>query len=155
MQQCQGENSYLPTYCISLCGSALRVAGSYLEESWLWLRRVEGTCKSFEVGPINTRVWTWTLVSPKLFSASPESSSLILFSSGAQVLPPIFCQAERMWQISSLGTQEQKNIMFFFWLAFWLWLFISGSFTQSHLPTLAFSSRLYTGVISRCPWKSL
>lgn len=62
MLQCQGETSYLPAYILLPCpyGSALWAAGSYSQESWLWLMRANGIHKSFAVGPVSGRAWAWT-----------------------------------------------------------------------------------------------
>lgn len=52
------RRNQLPAYILLPClyGSALWAAGSYLQESWLRLRRANGIHKSFEVGPVDGRV---------------------------------------------------------------------------------------------------
>lgn len=90
----------------SLYGSAPWAAGSYLEESWLWLRRVESMCKSFGVGPIKCQCECGPLF---LLNTSVLHQSLpqrFYFLWSLILLLPTLCQAERTWQISLPGTQE-------------------------------------------------
>lgn len=143
IQQYQGENSYLPVSCsrASLYGSALWAAGSYLEESWLCLRRVKSTCKSFGVGPIHARAWTWTLVSSKHFSASPKFSPVLFFSSGAWFCSCLLSIRQRQ-QGRFLYLEHKSIVLAVLVVIFSLWFFHSLPPAHTGILVAGYSARV-------------